>query len=108
MTLTVNTAGTVVTGSSATGGTVFTLTLDATTGSVTLDQVRAVVHADASDPDDSRSLSGADLITLSGTIVDGDNDSATATLNIGTTLNFEDDGPSITLSSALLLSLIHI
>jgi Domain of unknown function (DUF5801) len=49
VTLSVNAAGTVVTGSSATGGTVFTIALDADTGNVTLDQVRAVVHDDPTD-----------------------------------------------------------
>ena len=53
VTLSVNAAGTVVTGSSATGGTVFTITLNADTGDVTLDQVRAVVHDDPTDPDES-------------------------------------------------------
>jgi hypothetical protein len=82
VTLTVNGDGSVVTGTSATGGVVFTLTLNKDTGSVTLDQLRAVVHADTGNPDDSRTLSAADLITLTGTIIDGDSDSATATLNI--------------------------
>ena len=58
VTLSVNAAGTVVTGSSATGGTVFTITLNADTGAVTLDQVRAVVHDDPPDPDES-ALAGA-------------------------------------------------
>ena len=53
VTLSVNAAGTVVTGSSATGGTVFTITLNADTGDVTLDQVRAVVHGDPTDPDEA-------------------------------------------------------
>ncbi|MCX5941193.1 MAG: DUF5801 domain-containing protein, partial [Cyanobium sp. LacPavin_0818_WC50_MAG_67_9] len=99
MTLSVNADGSVVTGSSATGGVVFTLTLNKDTGSVTFDQQRAVVHSNTSNPDDSRSLSAADLITLTGTIVDGDGESATATLNIGQTLNFEDDGPTLNVAA---------
>ena len=99
VTLSVNAAGTVVTGSSATGGTVFTITLNADTGAVTLDQVRAVVHDDPTDPDESSSpaqLSAANLVTLTATITDGDGDTDTATRDIGDAFKFEDDGPSIT------------
>ena len=62
---------------------------------VTLDQLRAVVHPDATDPDDAVSLTLDNLVTLTGTITDGDGDSASAVLNIGQNLVFEDDGPSI-------------
>jgi Domain of unknown function (DUF5801) len=98
VTLSVNADGTVVTGSSATGGTVFTITLDADTGDVTLDQVRAVVHDDPLDPDESSSpaqLSAANLVTLTATITDGDLDTDTATRDIGDAFKFEDDGPTI-------------
>ena len=98
VTLSVNAAGTVVTGASATGGTVFTITLNAATGLVTLDQVRAVVHDDPLDPDENTSpaqLSAANLVTLTATIIDGDLDTDTATRDIGDAFKFEDDGPSI-------------
>lgn len=99
VTLSVNAAGTVVTGSSASGGTVFTITLDPATGEVTLDQVRAVVHDDPTDPDEAASpavLSAASLITLTATITDGDYDTDSATRNIGDAFAFEDDGQTIT------------
>lgn len=73
---------------------VFTVSVD-TLGVVTLDQQRAVVHADTSNDDDSRTLAAADLVTLTATITDADGDHQAATLNIGQNLNFEDDGPSI-------------
>ena len=60
----------------------FTLTVNGS-GVVTLDQLRAVVHSPDSGPNQSTSLSAADLITLTGTITDKDGDAATATLNIG-------------------------
>ncbi|MFM9550630.1 DUF5801 repeats-in-toxin domain-containing protein, partial [Pseudomonas monachiensis] len=68
----------------------------AANGSVTLDQSRAVVHANTSNPDDSTSLTSDNLVTLTATKTDGDGDSALATLNIGQNLVFKDDGPSIT------------
>ncbi|EJM63056.1 hypothetical protein PMI30_04397, partial [Pseudomonas sp. GM50] len=67
----------------------------AANGDVTLDQLRAVVHPDATNPDDSTTLSADTLVTLTATITDKDGDSAQATLNIGQNLVFEDDGPSI-------------
>ncbi len=79
---------------------VFTVSV-AANGDVTLDQQRAVVHADATNPDDATTLSADDLVTLTATITDKDGDSQSATLNIGQNLVFEDDGPSIS-SNALV------
>ncbi|KMM95655.1 hypothetical protein TU81_02195 [Pseudomonas lini] len=88
--------GTVVEGRTATTGLlVFTVSV-AANGDVTLDQQRAVVHPDATNPDDSTSLTSDDLVTLTATTTDGDGDSVQATLNIGSNLVFKDDGPSIT------------
>ncbi|WP_259695925.1 DUF5801 repeats-in-toxin domain-containing protein [Pseudomonas frederiksbergensis] len=88
--------GTVVEGRTATTGLlVFTVSV-AANGDVTLDQLRAVVHPDATNPDDSTSLSADNLVTLTATTTDGDGDSVQATLNIGANLVFKDDGPSIT------------
>ncbi len=82
----------------ATGDIVFTVSVSAT-GTVTLDQMRAIVHPDANNPDDSKTLAAADLIVLTrtDTITDRDGDQAMGSdsLNIGQALNFEDDGPSI-------------
>jgi hypothetical protein len=87
--------GGVVEGRTATSNLlVFTATL-AANGDVTLDQLRAVVHPDPTNPDDSKSLSADNLITLTATKTDGDGDSAQATLNIGQNLVFEDDGPTL-------------
>ncbi|WP_219847841.1 DUF5801 repeats-in-toxin domain-containing protein [Pseudomonas frederiksbergensis] len=87
--------GTVVEGRTATTNLlVFTVSV-AANGDVTLDQQRAVVHPDATNPDDSTSLSSDNLVTLTATITDKDGDSTQATLNIGQNLVFKDDGPSI-------------
>ncbi|MBY5714613.1 DUF5801 repeats-in-toxin domain-containing protein [Rhizobium leguminosarum] len=87
--------GNVVGRAGAGGPVVFTVSVSAA-GVVTLDQARAIIHADATDPDDSRTLAAADLVTLTATITDGDGDHAAATHNIGQNFNFEDDGPTIT------------
>ncbi|RVB43136.1 hypothetical protein ENZ67_30615, partial [Mesorhizobium sp. M7A.F.Ca.CA.002.03.1.1] len=52
---------------------VFTVSVSAA-GAVTLDQLRAVVHADASNPDDSTSLAADNLVTLTATVTDKDGD----------------------------------
>ena len=63
---------------------------------MTLDQQRAVVHPDATNPDDSTSLTADNLVTLdrrpSPTRTAT---AASAMLNIGANLMFKDDGPSI-------------
>jgi len=71
----------------------FRLTV-ANNGQATLDQLRAVRHPDTTNPDDIVTLSPT-IIRLTATVTDGDGDQASAWLNIGSTLVFRDDGPSI-------------
>ena len=69
--------GTVVEGRTATSKSlVFTVTADAS-GNVTLDQHRAVVHP-TNDPNEPKTLSADNLVTLTATITDKDGDSASA------------------------------
>lgn len=99
-------SGGVVEGRTAgTGDLVFTVSVDAA-GEVTLDQQRAVEHANTADDNDAATLAVANLITLTGTIVDSDGDTATATANIAGALTFLDDGPAI--SDAALDSAVDV
>ncbi|MBY6015526.1 VCBS domain-containing protein [Qipengyuania gaetbuli] len=87
--------GTTIEGRTATSADlVFTITV-ASDGTVTLTQLRAVVHADDTDPDDATGGLADDLVTLTATVTDGDGDTANATANIGGAFSFRDDGPSI-------------
>jgi hypothetical protein len=89
------TAGGVVEGRTATTGLlVFAVTTDQS-GNVTLDQQRAVRHANANDPNDSTGFVGTNLVVLTGTAIDGDGDKASADLDLTPQLVFKDDGPSI-------------
>ena len=83
----------------ATGAEVFTVSVDGA-GMVTLDQIRAVVHSDADDPNDAAGLSADNLITLTATATDGDGDTDPETANIGQNLTFLDDGPTVTVTAA--------
>jgi hypothetical protein len=84
----------------ATAGTttVFVITVNATTGLVTLDQQRAIVHPNASDPNDSKTLDD-NKITLTVTAKDGDLDTASRTENVGDRFTFKDDGPTMTVEN---------
>ncbi len=80
---------------------VFSITVDADTGVVTLNQSRAVVHDNPNDADeaaDPKKLLSPDLIKLTATITDGDFDTASAIKNIGDAFSFKDDGPSISVN----------
>ncbi len=79
------------------------------TKAAALDQDRAVVHGDPSDHDEADTpamLSADNLITLTATAEDGDGDTASATIDIGRNLKFEDDGPSITRNGQTAPSLV--
>jgi VCBS repeat-containing protein len=71
---------------------VFILSVNATTGEVTLDQKRAVVHGDANNPDDATGIN-PELIKLTASITDSDSDTDSASLDIGSMIRFEDDAP---------------
>ncbi|MBY8826487.1 DUF5801 repeats-in-toxin domain-containing protein, partial [Sphingomonas colocasiae] len=93
--LRVNPAGTLVEGyfGGGVGTVVFTLSVDPSNGSVTLDQIRAVMHTPDSGPDQPVSLA-PNLITLIATAEDFDGDTASATLAIGNRIEFRDDAPT--------------
>ncbi|MFM5471285.1 DUF5801 repeats-in-toxin domain-containing protein [Aeromonas veronii] len=90
-----NQAGNVITGSAG-GVDYFTLTIDPTTGEVTLALLDNVWHGNTSSADDSVALSvGKGVLTLVQTVTDADGDSARASVDLGATgvFRFEDDGP---------------
>src|SRR5262249_7959825 len=97
--LSLDSNGRVVGTTATTGKTVFVVSVDGS-GVVKLDQQRAVVHANTNNPDDSTTLSAANLVVLTATITDGDGDQASAPLNIGQQLVFKDDGPTITVDDS--------
>ncbi|MGN5079563.1 retention module-containing protein [Aeromonas veronii] len=97
-----NQAGNVITGSAG-GVDYFTLTIDPTTGEVTLALLDNVWHGNTGNADDSVALSVDEgVLTLVQTVTDADGDSASASVDLGANdvFRFEDDGPSISAGSA--------
>ncbi len=90
---------------SSTGAIAFKVTVDAATGSVTLDQVRSVMHTPNTGPDQAVSLGAADLVQLVATITDKDGDASSANLNLGSAISFKDDAPTISAGTATAASL---
>ncbi|MCE8031288.1 retention module-containing protein [Halomonas daqingensis] len=79
-------------GRDADGRTAFTISVNAATGEVTLTQHLALSHPDGANPADVLSLAGSGL-SLNATVVDGDGDTVSASIDLGGQLSFVDDGP---------------
>ncbi|MFM5619062.1 DUF5801 repeats-in-toxin domain-containing protein [Aeromonas veronii] len=91
--------GSILEGRTATTGQlVFSLTVDSS-GKVTLDLLRAVVHP-TSDPDEATFL-GSGHVNLTLTVTDKDGDHASGVLDIGKVISFKDDGPSTSAKAAV-------
>ncbi|WAF74272.1 retention module-containing protein [Aeromonas dhakensis] len=96
-----NQVGNVITGSAG-GVDYFTLTINPTSGEVTLALLDNVWHGDTSSADDSVALTvGQGVLTLVQTVTDADGDRASAAVDLGanSVFRFEDDGPSVTINA---------
>lgn len=91
-----------VIGTNSKGEIVLRISIDSTSGDVTLTQYRALVHSDETDSDepDSPLSIAANAVAAVRTVTDGDDDSASDSADLGPALKFEDDGPQATLSLA--------
>ncbi|HDT5863807.1 TPA: structural toxin protein RtxA, partial [Aeromonas hydrophila subsp. hydrophila] len=90
-----NQVGNVITGSAG-GVDYFTLTINPSSGEVTLALLDNVWHGDTTNADDSVALTlGQGVLTLVQTVTDADGDSASAAVDLGANgvFRFEDDGP---------------
>ncbi|WP_027170034.1 DUF5801 repeats-in-toxin domain-containing protein, partial [Mesorhizobium sp. WSM3224] len=76
---------------------VFTLAVNAASGQATLTDFRAVHQNTADNPTDTSegiSLTSG-LVTLTATVTDGDGDTASKSIDLGSKAVFHDDGPSL-------------
>lgn len=90
----------VVLGKNGNGVEVFRITVSET-GYVTLDQSRAVKHANPADSNEPKSLAALDLVKLTVTATDADGDTDSETVNIGDKFVFRDDAPDANSDTAL-------
>ncbi|MCC0183603.1 DUF5801 domain-containing protein [Aeromonas hydrophila] len=98
-----NQVGNVITGSAG-GVDYFTLTINPSTGEVTLALLDNVWHGDTTNADDSVALTlGQGVLTLVQTVTDADGDSASAAVDLGANgvFRFEDDGPRVTINAVV-------
>ncbi|MEP7315096.1 MAG: DUF5801 repeats-in-toxin domain-containing protein, partial [Sphingomicrobium sp.] len=73
----------------------FVVTVNSSTGLVTLDQQRAIFHTPDSGPDQATFMANDSLIKIVAVVTDKDGDVASASVNIASNLVFKDDAPSI-------------
>ncbi|WP_212749538.1 DUF5801 repeats-in-toxin domain-containing protein [Acinetobacter sp. CIP 102129] len=71
-----------------------------TNGNVTLNQLRAIRHTNTGSTDEASAPLTPASIKLTATVTDRDDDTDSETLNIGGTLRFLDDAPTITVVAA--------
>ncbi|WP_322978177.1 retention module-containing protein [Pseudomonas sp. C11] len=79
----------------ANGVTIFKISVNATDGSVTLEQYKAIAHGDTGSHDELALIKDG-VLKLGVTIYDKDGDSHSASLDLGKVVGFEDDGPLVT------------
>lgn len=75
----------------------FRVTINSGNGNVTLNQIVAIEHPNASNPDDAIAIAAGRLLAVRA-VTDGDGDSASASADIGTRMVFADDGPATDLT----------
>lgn len=78
---------------------VFRISIDPSTGAVSVTQYAAVDHGSDGNNHDNMAVIGEDLIGVTVKVYDNDGDSATSTtVELGSRIGFEDDGPLAQLS----------
>ena len=80
-------------GAAATGPAAFAVSIDPATGVVSMVQYMSLDHPTNPNPDESMSILDAAL-QATVTVTDGDGDPATSSVNIGSHVQFQDDGPT--------------
>ncbi|WP_309043112.1 immunoglobulin-like domain-containing protein [Marinobacter sediminicola] len=72
----------------------FTIKVNASTGEITLEQTRPLLHGDTATASDLVTIANGS-ISLTATVTDGDGDTAVDSVVIGDRFSFQDDGPAV-------------
>ncbi|ENU18074.1 hypothetical protein F995_00062, partial [Acinetobacter sp. CIP A162] len=83
------------------GAEAFRISVNAATGQVDLDQVRALQHPNPAQPNELINLT-TNAVTLIATATDKDGDSAFASISLGDKVGFRDDVPTIVTTGAVI------
>jgi T1SS-143 domain-containing protein len=78
----------------ASGAIAFAISIDSSTGYLTVAQYTAIQHPDHTDPNDAQSIL-TNAIQATVTITDGDGDHSAASVGIGGQITFLDDAPTV-------------
>ncbi len=96
-------AGGVIEGRLVTSGELaFTISVNGL-GDVTLTQIRAIEHTVTTNHDELSGGMTAGVLTLTETLKDGDGDTISASVDLGSVIKFEDDGPMINAGDSLFV-----
>jgi len=79
----------------ATDKAAFAITINPTTGIMSVAQFVSLSHPNAASQDEGISLNSG-VLSVTVTVTDGDGDSASQSVDVGPTIRFEDDRPSLT------------
>lgn len=79
------------------GQKVLTISINSANGETTITQLRAVEHNDSNDHDENTSpeVMDAGVLKLTVTVKDDDGDSDSDSIDLGSLIKFEDDGPKV-------------
>ncbi|MCF2515235.1 DUF5801 domain-containing protein [Sphingomonas sp. G124] len=80
-------------GAAAAGPAAFALSIDPSTGFISMVEYMSINHPNTGNPDDSVSILNT-AVQATVTVTDGDSDPATTSVNIGSHIQFQDDGPT--------------
>ena len=76
-----------------TGEAAFAISINSSTGVISVAQYLSLNHGDSGDPDDTETLASS-VLFADVTVTDGDSDTDTASVDIGGQVAFDDDGPT--------------
>jgi len=85
-------------GVAAAGPAAFALAIDPSTGAISMVEYLSILHTNTGSNDESTSIANTAVQAVV-TVTDGDGDPATQSINIGSHIQFQDDGPTAAIAT---------